>query len=113
MVFGFGQPFKAKEHRWCFVTVVLVVTTISDQSPIWFLTYVRLSDTTNVGVDGQIHGACDPRPIHFIETLASKLSYSTFALIPESGHYPWIEKLDEVKALIRQFIRSQVMQRNS
>ncbi len=51
-----------------------------------------------------LHGACDPRPVHFIETLAAKLRRSTFASIPESGHYPWIEKLDEVKAALRQFV---------
>ena len=51
-----------------------------------------------------LHGACDPRPSHFIETLAAKLSHSTFVSIPESGHYPWIEKPDEVKVALRQFI---------
>ena len=51
-----------------------------------------------------LHGACDPRPSHFIETFASKLSRSTFVSIPESGHYPWIEKPNEVKAALRQFI---------
>ena len=51
-----------------------------------------------------LHGACDPRPSHFIETLAAKLPRGTFASIPESGHYPWIEKPDEVKAALRQFI---------
>ena len=51
-----------------------------------------------------LHGACDPRPSHFIETLAAKLRRSTFASIPESGHYPWIEKPDEVKAALRQFV---------
>ena len=51
-----------------------------------------------------LHGACDPRPCHFIETLAAKLSHSTFVSIPESGHYPWIEKPDEVKTALRQFI---------
>ena len=51
-----------------------------------------------------LHGACDPRPSHFIETLASKLSRSTFALIPESGHYPWVEKPNEVRASLRQFV---------
>ena len=51
-----------------------------------------------------LHGACDPRPSHFIETLASKLPRSTFASIPESGHYPWVEKPDEVKASLRQFV---------
>ena len=56
-----------------------------------------------------LHGACDPRPSHFIETLASKLSHSTFASIPESGHYPWVEKPDEVKTVLRRFIRCQVM----
>ena len=51
-----------------------------------------------------LHGACDPRPSHFIETLAAKLRRSTFVLIPESGHYPWVEKPDEVKVSIRKFI---------
>lgn len=51
-----------------------------------------------------LHGACDPRPSHFVERLAAKLSHSTFVSIPESGHYPWIEKPDEVKAALRQFI---------
>jgi proline iminopeptidase len=51
-----------------------------------------------------LHGACDPRPVHFIETLASKLSHSTFVSIPESGHYPWIEKPDKVKTALRQFV---------
>jgi len=51
-----------------------------------------------------LHGACDPRPCHFIETLATNLSHSTFVSILESGHYPWIEKPDEVKTVLRQFI---------
>ncbi|MDE0682326.1 MAG: alpha/beta hydrolase [Candidatus Poribacteria bacterium] len=51
-----------------------------------------------------LHGACDPRPCHFIETLAAKLSHGTFVSIPESGHYPWIEKPDEVKTALRQFV---------
>ena len=51
-----------------------------------------------------LHGACDPRPSHFMETLASKLSRSTFASIPESGHYPWVEKFGEVKTSLRQFV---------
>ena len=51
-----------------------------------------------------LHGACDPRPSHFIETLAAKLPRGTFASIPESGHYPWIEKPDEVKEALRQFV---------
>ena len=51
-----------------------------------------------------LHGACDPRPIHFIETLALKLPRGTFASIPESGHYPWVEKPNEVKASLRRFV---------
>lgn len=51
-----------------------------------------------------LHGACDPRPSHFIETFAAKVSHSTFVSIPESGHYPWIEKPDETQAALRQFI---------
>lgn len=55
-----------------------------------------------------LHGACDPRPSHFIETLASELPYGAFASIPEAGHYPWVEKPDEVKASLRRFICNQV-----
>ena len=51
-----------------------------------------------------LHGACDPRPCHFIETLAAKLPRGTFVSIPKSGHYPWIEKPDEVKAALRRFV---------
>ena len=56
-----------------------------------------------------LHGACDPRPMHFIETFASKLPHGKFASIPESGHYPWVEKPDEVKTSLRQFIHSRVI----
>ena len=56
-----------------------------------------------------LHGACDPRPGHYIETLASKLPHGTFVSIPESGHYFWVEKPDEVKAALRRFIRREVM----
>ena len=51
-----------------------------------------------------LQGACDPRPIHFIKTLAAQLSQNRFVPIPEAGHYPWIEKPDEVKAALKQFI---------
>ena len=56
-----------------------------------------------------LHGACDPRPSHFIETLASKLPCGTFTSIPESGHYPWIEKPNGVKASLRQFISNVIV----
>ena len=56
-----------------------------------------------------LHGTCDPRPSHFIETLTSKLPCGMFASIPEAGHYPWVEKPDEVKTSLRQFICNQVI----
>lgn len=56
-----------------------------------------------------LHGACDPRPSHFVEMLASKLPCGVFASIPEAGHYPWVEKPDEVKASLRGFIGNRVM----
>ena len=55
-----------------------------------------------------LHGACDPRPSRFIETLASELRCGTFASISEAGHYPWVEKPDEVKASLRGFICNQI-----
>jgi pimeloyl-ACP methyl ester carboxylesterase len=74
MVFGFGQPFKEQDNRWCFATEVRVAM--------------------------------------IIERLASKLSCGTFASIPESGHYFWVEKPDEVKTSLRQFVCSQIMGQN-
>ena len=56
-----------------------------------------------------LHGACDPRPSHFVETFASELSCGAFASISEAGHYPWVEKPDEVKTSLRGFISNQLM----
>ena len=56
-----------------------------------------------------LHGACDPRPSHFVETFASELPCGAFASISEAGHYPWVEKPDEVKASLKGFICNQVM----
>ena len=40
---------------------------------------------------------------------AEDIRCGMFTLISEAGHYPWVEKPDEVKASLRQFICNQVM----
>ena len=54
-----------------------------------------------------LHGACDPRPSHFVETFAAELPCGVFTAISEAGHYPWVEKPYEVKASLRRFISNQ------
>jgi proline iminopeptidase len=51
-----------------------------------------------------LHGAADPRPARFVETLAKQLPAGQFAAIPQAGHYPWIEQPERFRALLRGFI---------
>jgi proline iminopeptidase len=51
-----------------------------------------------------LHGAGDPRPVHYIEALAARLEMGQFHCIPEAGHFPWIEQPRRVRASLRAFI---------
>ena len=50
------------------------------------------------------HGLADPRSARFVEELAGRLVDDRFHSIAEAGHYPWIEKPEEVRKVIRSFI---------
>jgi proline iminopeptidase len=39
-----------------------------------------------------LHGADDPRPARFVEDLARSLPRAEFDLLPDCGHWPWIEQ---------------------
>jgi len=51
-----------------------------------------------------LHGEGDPRPARYVEALAAQLAHAQLHLIPEAGHYPWIEQPERVKAPLRAFI---------
>jgi pimeloyl-ACP methyl ester carboxylesterase len=53
-----------------------------------------------------LHGAADPRPAHFVRTLAGSLAHGRFELIPRAGHCPWIEQPELVRAALRGFLQS-------
>jgi proline iminopeptidase len=52
-----------------------------------------------------LHGAGDPRPARFVEDLARRLLRAEFHLLPDCGHWPWIERPDPCAARLRSFLR--------
>lgn len=51
-----------------------------------------------------VHGAEDPRPPRLAERLASSLTNSRLAVIPNAGHVPWIEQPDRTRSALRVFL---------
>jgi proline iminopeptidase len=49
-----------------------------------------------------IHGAGDPRPAAL--AIAEALPQAELAVIPDAGHFPWIERPDEVATALRAFL---------
>jgi proline iminopeptidase len=54
------------------------------------------------------HGEVDPRPYKYVKELASNLKNSEFRLIPQSGHYPWIDNPIKLQELIHDFLARNV-----
>ncbi len=51
-----------------------------------------------------IHGETDPRPVKFVKELSSSIPNSTFCLIPNAGHYPWIDNPISLKEKLTEFL---------
>ncbi len=51
-----------------------------------------------------VHGAADSRPAHFIEKLSSLVQNGCYRAIEESGHYPWVERPEDLKKILREFL---------
>ena len=52
-----------------------------------------------------LHGALDPRPVWAADSLVESLPPRERSIIEGAGHLPWVEKPDEVKAALREFLR--------
>ncbi|NQX44729.1 alpha/beta fold hydrolase [Paenibacillus tritici] len=56
-----------------------------------------------------IHGETDPRPYNYVRELASNLQNCEFALIPNAGHYPWLDNSDALGKQINEFLSRHVL----
>jgi proline iminopeptidase len=51
-----------------------------------------------------VHGERDPRPVRLAERLAASLPNATLQVIPEAGHWPWLERPELVREIVRAFL---------
>lgn len=51
-----------------------------------------------------LHGARDPRPPAV--SVAEALPHAELVVIPDAGHFPWIERPDDVRSTLRPFLRT-------
>jgi proline iminopeptidase len=51
-----------------------------------------------------LHGAGDPRPARFVQSLAAQLPHGQFRCLDQCGHYPWIERPKEFRPILRRFL---------
>jgi proline iminopeptidase len=51
-----------------------------------------------------VHGAADPRPQLLAERLAAMLKQSRLVVIPDAGHWPWLENPEPTRAALRAFL---------
>ncbi len=53
-----------------------------------------------------VHGVQDPRPAWAARELTELLPLSTFALLPNVGHSPWLERPEALRTVLRHFLRT-------
>jgi proline iminopeptidase len=53
-----------------------------------------------------VHGEGDPRPLAAVEGLPDMFPNARLALIPNAGHYPWMENAPATREAIRAFVTS-------
>lgn len=51
-----------------------------------------------------LHGEVDPRPFKYVSELASNIQNSEFKVIPDAGHYPWLDNPAALKKEIDEFL---------
>jgi proline iminopeptidase len=51
-----------------------------------------------------VHGARDPRPPAV--SVADALPHAELVVIPDAGHFPWIEQPDDVANVLRRFLQA-------
>jgi len=51
-----------------------------------------------------VQGTADPRPTELAEELTRSLRCAELLLVPEAGHFPWLERPDAVRSALRRFV---------
>jgi proline iminopeptidase len=51
-----------------------------------------------------VHGACDPRPVSAVASLARALPNARLEIIEAAGHWPWLERRDAFDAAARSVV---------
>ncbi|MDK8180788.1 alpha/beta fold hydrolase [Paenibacillus sp. UMB4589-SE434] len=51
-----------------------------------------------------VHGETDPRPYKYVRELAFNLQNSEFILIPNAGHYPWLDNPNAIGKSLNEFL---------
>ena len=51
-----------------------------------------------------VQGTADLRPSEHAEELARSLPRGELLLVPEAGHFPWLERPDAVRSALRRFL---------
>lgn len=52
-----------------------------------------------------LHGECDPTPVEWVVPIHEEISGSQFQIIPNAGHWLWVEGVDQVIPKIRDFFK--------
>lgn len=60
-----------------------------------------------------LHGTEDPRPVRLAERLASTLPDARLVTIEGAGHLPWVERPDETRETVREFLEETLRDRES
>jgi proline iminopeptidase len=53
-----------------------------------------------------VHGDADPRPLAAVEALASELPGAELVVLPEVGHFPYLEAPEALARVVRRFLAS-------
>ncbi|MDF2659383.1 MAG: hypothetical protein K0Q94_2174 [Paenibacillus sp.] len=51
-----------------------------------------------------VHGGADPRPYNYVKELAGDIKNSEFRLVPQAGHYPWLDNPTALREQIEDFL---------
>lgn len=56
-----------------------------------------------------VHGETDPRPYKYVKELATHMKNCEFVLIPNAGHYPWLDNSEALGKQINEFLNRHVL----
>ena len=75
------------------------------QRGLWLRDAVTRDTVANLAVPALVvQGSADLRPGEHAEELAHSLRRGELLLVPEAGHFPWLERADAVGSALRRFL---------